>query len=146
MAYKGRWEKLHMKVSQMETTRESERVSNGRSSGRRILIVVGLVVFMMFAIAAWVCFGISATLASSVGGEYLYMTGEVPWESHPLYYAGIYGGLAFSLSGGALAGAVLDAVLRLPVRVWHFVLPVLLLGTVAAVAYYICWMLAPVGT
>ncbi|WP_156149148.1 hypothetical protein [Microbacterium oxydans] len=127
----------------METTREFERVSHGRSSGRRILIVIGLVVFVVFAIAAWVCFGISATLASSVGGEYLYMTGEVPWESHPLYFAGIYGGIAFALSGGALAGAVLAASLHTPLQVRHFVLPVLVLGVLAAATYYICWMLVP---
>lgn len=127
----------------MEATDESETVPDGPSSGRRILIVVGLVGFAMFAVAAWVCFGISATLASSVGGEYLYMTGEVPWESHPLYFAGIYGGIAFALSGGALAGAVLAASLHTPVRIRHFVLPVLVLAFIAAATYYICWMLAP---
>lgn len=133
-------------VRQLETTHESERVPNGPSSRRRILIVIGLVVFVVFALAAWVCFGISATLASSVGGEYLYMTGEVPWESHPLHYAGIYGGIAFALSGGALAGAVLAASLHTPVRVRRFVFPVLVLGVVAAATYYICWMLAPAAT
>ncbi|MCS3442217.1 hypothetical protein [Microbacterium phyllosphaerae] len=133
-------------VHQLETTPESGRVPNGPSAGKRILIAVGLVMFVAFAIAAWACFGISATLASSVGGEYLYMTGEVPWESHPLYYAGIYARIAFALSGGALTGAVLAASLYTPVRVRHFVLPVLALGVVAAATYYICWMLAPAAT
>ncbi|CAH0190658.1 hypothetical protein SRABI76_01764 [Microbacterium oxydans] len=130
----------------MTTTPESGRVRSGPSSARRILIAVGLVMFAVFAVAAWVCFGVSATLASSVGGEYLFMTGEVPWERHPLYDAGIYAGIAFALAGAAFAGAVLAASLHTPVRVRHFVLPVLVLGAVAAVTYYVCWMLAPAAT
>ncbi len=48
----------------METTGESGTALDGPSSGRRILIVIGLG-FAMFSVAGWVCFGISATLASS---------------------------------------------------------------------------------
>lgn len=106
-------------------------------------MAIGVVMLVVFAVAAWVCFGIAATLASSVGGEYLYMTGEVPWESHPLYYSGIYAQTAFALLGGALAGAVLAASFIRPIRLRNYILPILALGIVAAATYYICWMIAP---
>jgi hypothetical protein len=105
-------------------------------------MIVGLTMLVGFGAAACVCLGISATLASSVGGEYLYMTGEVPWERHPLYQSGVLDRMALALLGGAVAGVVLAASQTRPVKVRNYALPIVAVGVIAAMTYYICWMLA----